>query len=151
MADEYDHLFITHFKDCADDMVNEGDAAGAELPPNLDPPLGAMRAADVPEASAYVTTSWVKQIDHEAEWALEHEHDFDEIIMFCGNNPDNPDDLGAEIYMTVGGERHVITTTSSVFIPAGTKHCPLGFHHVRRPFRFIAIALSGDGQYRSIG
>lgn len=44
-------------------------------------------------------------------------------------------------------ERHIITTSGSVYIPAGLKHCPLGFNRVDRPFRFLAIALSGDGHY----
>ncbi|MDI3387825.1 hypothetical protein QIS99_16685 [Streptomyces sp. B-S-A8] len=148
MADKFGHLFVTQFPECGDDMVNEGDAAGFELPANLSEPWAAMRAADVPTASAYITTSWVGEVDTEVEWVREHEHDYDEILMFVGNDPENADDLGAEIYMTIEGEKRVLTTTSSVFIPAGTKHCPLGFHHVRRPFRFFAVALSGNGHYQ---
>jgi hypothetical protein len=34
-----------------------------------------------------------------------------------------------------------------VYIPAGLKHCPPGFNRIDRPFRFLAIALSGDGHY----
>lgn len=148
MTDKYEHLFVRHFAECADDMVNEGDAAGKELPPNLSGPWAAMRAEDVPGASAYITTSWVHPVGHEVEWVREHEHDYDEILMFVGNDPDNPDDLGAEVFMTIEGEKHVLTTSSSVFIPAGTKHCPLGFHGVERPFRFFAVALSGTGHYQ---
>ena len=147
MSDKYDELFVTHFAECADDMVNEGDAAGKKLPPNLSDPWAAMRAEDVPKASAYITTSWVHEINEETEWVREHQHDYDEILMFLGNDADNPDDLGAEIYMTIEGERHRLTTTSSVFVPAGTKHCPLGFYNVRRPFRFFAFAMSGTGHY----
>src|SRR5699024_6503512 len=126
MTDQYERLFVRHFAECADDMVNEGDAAGKDLPPNLSEPWAAMRAEDVPNASAYITTSWVHEVDHEVEWVREHEHDYDEILMFVGNDPDDPDDLGGEVYMTIEGEKHVLTTSSSVFIPAGTKHCPLG-------------------------
>lgn len=148
MADKYDHLFVTHFQECGADMVNEGEAAGKELPGNLSQPWAAMRSQDVPEATAYITTSWVHPVDHEVDWVSEHEHDYDEILMFLGNDPANPDDLGAEVFMTIEGEKHVLTTTSSVFIPRGTKHCPLGFHGVDRPFRFFAVALSGHGHYR---
>ncbi len=45
-----------------------------------------------------------------------------------------------EIYLDIKGERHIITTSGTVYIPAGTKHCPLGFNRVDRPFRFLAIA-----------
>ncbi|MFI0420032.1 hypothetical protein [Spongiactinospora sp. 9N601] len=147
MSGKYGNLFVTHFQECGGDMVYEGEPAGQRLPPNLDEPLAAMRSADVAQATTYITTSWVKEIDHEVEWVREHEHVYDEILMFVGNDPNNPDDLGGEVYMTIEGERHVLTTTSSVFIPAGTKHCPLGFYKVERPFRFFAVALSGTGRY----
>ncbi|GII64716.1 hypothetical protein Skr01_48010 [Sphaerisporangium krabiense] len=147
MSGKYDHLFVTNFKECASDMVYEGDVAGQRLPPNLSEPLAAMRAADVASASTYITTSWVSQIDHEVEWVREHEHIYDEVLMFVGNDPNNQNDLGGEVYMTIEGEKHVFTTTTSVFIPAGTKHCPLGFHKVDRPFLFFAVALSGTGNY----
>lgn len=32
----------------------------------------------------------------------------------------------------------------SVYIPAGTRHCPLGFNRVDRPFRFSALSLSTE-------
>ncbi|WP_028924092.1 hypothetical protein [Pseudonocardia acaciae] len=147
MAGTYDHLFVTEMQECRLDMVNEGEAAGKPLPPNLSDPWAAMRSSDVPGATAYITTSWVHEVDHDVEWVEEHDHEYDEILMFLGNDPNNVNDLGGEVYMTVEGEQHILTTTSSLFIPRGTKHCPLGFKSVSRPFRFIAVALSGNGKY----
>ncbi|MGH3586216.1 MAG: hypothetical protein ACRDQ0_07810 [Pseudonocardia sp.] len=149
VAENYEHLFITEMKDCRDDMVNEGAAAGKPLPPNLSAPWALMRATDVPEATAYITTSWVHEVDHEVEWVEEHDHTYDEVLMFLGNDPNDPNALGAEVYLTIEGTEHLITTTSSVFIPKGTKHCPLGFKSVTTPFRFIAVAMSGTGHYRT--
>ena len=34
-------------------------------------------------------------------------------------------------------ERHVITESSLVFIPAKFIHCPISYHNVKRPFIFI--------------
>lgn len=146
---KHDRLFITELHECADDMVNEGEAAGKQLPPNLSEPWALMRAADVPEATAYVTTSWIhpKDGDERVLWVHEHEHDYDEILMFLGADAAHPGDLGGTIFMTIDGEEHTLTTTSSVFIPRGVKHCPLGFHGVERPIRFIAVAMSGNGHY----
>lgn len=143
----YEHLFVRDLVDCRDDMINEAEQVGRPLPQNLSRPWALMRADDVPEAKAYITMSWVHPTDEETFWVQEHEHDYDEMLVFTGSNPENPRDLGAEVYMEIEGERHIITTSSSVYIPAGTKHCPLGFHRVERPFRFLAIALSGDGHY----
>ncbi|MDA3147307.1 hypothetical protein JSO19_07925 [Leucobacter sp. UCMA 4100] len=143
----YEHLFVRDLKDCRFDMVNEAEAAGRELPKNLSRPWALMRASDVPEAKAYITMSWVHPTSEETFWVHEHEHEYDEVLVFTGSNPEDPKDLGAEVYLGIEGERHLITTSGSVYIPAGTKHCPLGFNRVDRPFRFLAIALSGDGHY----
>lgn len=143
----YEHLFVRDLVDCRDDMINEAEQVGRPLPKNLSRPWALMRSDDVPEAKAYLTMSWVHPTDEETFWVQEHEHDYDEMLVFTGSNSEDPRDLGAEVYMEIEGERHIITTSSSVYIPAGTKHCPLGFNRVDRPFRFLAIALSGDGHY----
>jgi len=145
---KYDDLFTLEAKQCADDMVNEGAAVQKPLPPNCSEPWALLRAEEVPQASAYITTSWIHADPNEHDWVDEHVHDYDEVLMFLGNDPEHPNDLGAEIYMTIDGEKHVLTTTSSVFIPAGVKHCPLGFYSVQRPFRFMAVAMSGNGNYQ---
>lgn len=62
-----------------------------------------------------------------------HTHDYDEVIAFIGTDTNNPYDLGAEVELYLGDERHIITKTSLVFIPAGLKHCPLIFLRVDRP------------------
>jgi hypothetical protein len=62
-----------------------------------------------------------------------HSHDYDEVIAFFGSEPVNPHDLGAEVELWLGEEKHIITKTSLVFIPAGLKHAPLVFIEVKRP------------------
>ena len=148
-APPYERLFTRELRDCATDMVNEGEAAGSERPANLSEPWAIVRAADVPEAQAYITMSWVYPTDEPQHWVDEHVHDYDEELVWTGSDPDAPHDLGAEVTFEIDGERHTVTTSGSVYIPAGTRHCPLGFARVDRPFRFMAIALSDDGHYLS--
>jgi len=62
-----------------------------------------------------------------------HSHDYDEVIAFFGTDHNDPYDLGAEVELWLGDEKHIITKTSLVFIPAGLKHCPLIFLRVDRP------------------
>ena len=62
-----------------------------------------------------------------------HTHDYDEVIAFIGTDLDDPHDLGAEVELWLGDEKHIITKSSLVFIPAGLKHCPLTFLRVDRP------------------
>ena len=86
--------------------------------------------------------SWVMprpaMTEEEVEAAKErgpkaHTHDYDEIFGFIGTNHDDPYDLGAEVELWLGDERHIITKTSLVFVPAGLKHSPLVFRRVDRP------------------
>lgn len=144
MSNNYGHLFITDMQVCAEDLVNEGEAAGEELPHNLSQPYGLMRKADIDQAAAFAAYSWVYPTSESVLWVHEHKHDFDEVLLWMGSDPGNVDDLGGELYMTVEEERHVMDTTGAVYIPAGYRHCPLGFESVRRPFTFIALALSGE-------
>jgi hypothetical protein len=64
----------------------------------------------------------------------------DEIIGFFGNDPDNPYDLGGEIEIWLENDRHVITSSALIFVPAGMKHCPLSLLRVDRPiFHFTTV------------
>jgi hypothetical protein len=62
-----------------------------------------------------------------------HTHDYDEVIAFFGTDLNDPHGLGAEVELWLGDEKHIITKSSLVFIPAGLKHCPLTFLRVDRP------------------
>jgi hypothetical protein len=62
-----------------------------------------------------------------------HTHEYDEVIAFFGTDLNDPHDLGAEVELWLGDEKHIITKTSLVFVPAGLKHCPLTFLRVDRP------------------
>jgi hypothetical protein len=62
-----------------------------------------------------------------------HAHDYDEVIAFFGTDLNDPDDLGAEVELWLEDEKHIITKTSLVFVPAGLRHCPLIFLKVDKP------------------
>ncbi len=73
-----------------------------------------------------------------------HSHNNAEILCFVGGDPSNIKDLGAEIDVTLGAERekHVITQTSCVSIPANLPHCPLNIRKVTKPIVFLEISLT---------
>ena len=66
-----------------------------------------------------------------------HNHAFDEYLIFLGTDPEDLFDLGGEVELWVGDEKHIITKTCVVFVPKGTYHTPLYIHRVDRPFMFI--------------
>lgn len=73
-----------------------------------------------------------------------HVHDFDEILCFVGGNPMDFRDFGAEVELSLGEEleKHIITTTTFVYVPKGLIHCPIQFKRVDKPIIFSAISLA---------
>jgi hypothetical protein len=73
-----------------------------------------------------------------------HKHNFGEMFLFCGTNPNNINELGAEaeFYLGEGAEleKVVINTPSSVYVPAGLAHFPLIWKNVKRPVVFVVVA-----------
>lgn len=81
-----------------------------------------------------------------------HTHDFDQVVYFLGGDPSNIGDFGAVVEMSVGDplEKHTITYTSCVYIPAGVLHCPLNIKSVTKPIIFIDITLSPGASIRPL-
>lgn len=98
----------------------------------------------VVEGAFHMNTAWYLKAADTLE-KVPHTHDSDEIIGFFGSNPEDPYDLGGEIEIWLEDEKHILTRTSMIFVPAGMKHNPLILHRVDRPiFHFTTVP---GGQY----
>ena len=84
----------------------------------------------VPGSDTYIEIGWVYEMPEPNPHIHEHDHDYPEIVMHIGADPDNPEELGAEIEFVVGGEKIVINKTSALFIPEGVEHGPLTWKRV---------------------
>jgi hypothetical protein len=75
-----------------------------------------------------------------------HSHDFDIYLIFLGFDPGGMGKLGAEIEMSFGeeGEKYIINSPTTVYIPKGLVHCPLEFKRVDKPVLFIHLHLPPD-------
>jgi hypothetical protein len=71
----------------------------------------------------------------------EHTHDFDEIVIHLGTDPANPEDLGGEIEICIGGEPFLIKNTSAIYIPKGLKHGPLNWKKFEKPHLELTIMI----------
>jgi quercetin dioxygenase-like cupin family protein len=71
-----------------------------------------------------------------------HSHPFDEYLVFLGTDPDDIYELHGEVEFWIDGEKHLITKSCAVFVPADLEHCPLYMHRVDRPFMFITTGNS---------
>jgi hypothetical protein len=87
----------------------------------------------------YIESSLVsrKSDENDGPGSRPNNHDWDEYLLFLGTNPEDPFELGGEVEFWVEDEKHIITKTTTVFIPAGTYHLPYYIRRVDRPFAFV--------------
>jgi hypothetical protein len=95
----------------------------------------------IPGVKTYIETGWVLDMPDPNPHIMEHTHDYDEIVIHLGINPDDPEDLGAEIEFYLGGEKLVLNKTSTVYVPKGVRHGPLIWKRVDRPHLEMTIML----------
>ena len=83
----------------------------------------------------FVTAGWVLK---ESVNNTIHDHSYDEYLGLFGSDTDHPEDLCGEIEFTLGGEKHTITKSCVIFIPAGVSHGPINNKKVDKPIFYIA-------------
>lgn len=105
------------------------------------PSMTLMSRALVADCNNYVECGWIFAMPDPNPSIHEHVHDHDEIVVHLGTDPDNPEDLGAEIDFYLDGQPLTITKTSAIFVPRGIKHGPLIWKRVDRPHMEMAIML----------
>ena len=92
---------------------------------------------DIIEGSNHFWASWVTSLPIPAHGP--HTHSHDELLVMLGSDPDNPKDLGCEVELCMGPEmeKHLITESTLVYVPANLVHCPIRFRNLRKPFIFV--------------
>ena len=101
----------------------------------------------VPGCNTYLEYMWVWEMPNPAAIEMSHAHNYDEIVLNIGSNPENPADLGAEIEAYLGGEEQVTDTTSAVYIPKNVKHGPVKWTKFSRPHIQMSIMIgTGDAK-----
>ena len=99
---------------------------------------------DVVPGAIQMNTAWYRTDPERDPIFEEHVHDdCDELIGFFGSDPDNPNDLNAEVEFTIGGEAHLLTKSSIIFVPAGVSHNPMRIRNVKRPIFHFSVVTSG--------
>jgi hypothetical protein len=116
-----------------------------ELKGRQNPTMTFMSGDLVPGSNTYIEVGWIYQMPDPNPHILRHKHNYSEIVMHLGNDPANPEDLGAEIDFGVGNETLKITKTSAIYVPKGVPHGPLVWQKVKRPHIQMAIMLDCPG------
>ncbi len=107
------------------------------------PSLTLMSNELVPGSNIDVMFNWIlKKPDIKSDEPLSHAHDYDEMILNIGTDPNNPEDLGGEVVGFLGDEKHTLNKTSAVFIPRNVEHGVFSFNRLDRPYIQMAIKLN---------
>ena len=88
--------------------------------------------------------SWYNKPDSE-HLGYPHKHTVPEIIGFFGSNPEEPNNLNAEIELWLEDEMFVLTKSAMIFIPANMTHCPIIIKRVDKPIFHFSVV--DDGTY----
>jgi hypothetical protein len=92
----------------------------------------------------YADFGWLWSGSAKGYSVTEHSHDFDEVIGFIGTKGGlkDPHDLGGEMEIWLGGEKHLVTKSCLIFVPKGLKHCPLRFNRIDAPILFFSVGMT---------
>jgi len=92
------------------------------------------------------TTLGYHCINDHYEVPMMHSHNFHELLCFLGGNPEDINDLGAEISICLGdeAEQHVITTAAVISLPPGLKHGFLKVRKITRPIVFLEVSATQE-------
>ena len=82
------------------------------------------------------------------KWQV-HVHDVDEMLLFCGTDPEHPWDLGGEIEIVIGDETYILTKSSLIFLPAGLKHSTPLINRVDKPIFHFSTVLNKEYNYET--
>ncbi len=111
---------------------------------NRIPPMTLMSGNLVPGAKMYIETGWVLGMPDPNPHIGEHSHDYDEIVLHLGTDPNHPEDLGGEIEILMNGQPLTINSTSALFVPKGVKHGPLTWKKFEKPHLELTIMVGAS-------
>jgi hypothetical protein len=127
------------------DPVREG-AADTSVRNRTYPPMTYMSSALVPEATYTLQFGWVWGMPEPGAYLTRQVSDYDQVLVTIGGDPRKPEDLGADIEYSLGGQVFNIDSTGAIFVPRGVPYGPLTYRAFRHPHvRIVLVLGSGKG------
>ncbi len=134
---EYSKNFVQELK-CAP----QGDAAFQEFYKSFSNRILWIDENVVP-GSMQMNTAWYYNSVEKSPVFPEHEHPEDEIIGFFGSNPDDKNNLNAEITFSINGESRTLTKSTLIFVPGGVPHAIEAIKNVKKPVFHFSLVRGG--------
>lgn len=104
------------------------------------PTMTYMSHTQINAASTYIEFGWIWDKVVPGISKMAHDN-FDEIVLHIGGDPNDPEDLGADMEFGIGDELFQFSKSYAMWIPRGVVHGPLNWHNVRKPHIEMAIML----------
>jgi hypothetical protein len=101
---------------------------------------------DMVKDSFYIDYVWLYEGFGQAP-AEVHDHEWPELMVMTGCDPEHPYDVGGTFSIVLGDETHYINKSTLVCIPAHLMHCPWKFLEVKKPT--LIFTASPAGMYNS--
>ena len=95
----------------------------------------------VPESNVYVDFGWIPGMPGLNPPIPDHSHDYEEVVLLIGNDPENPEVLGAEIEFCINDQPLLFNTTTAIFAPKSLKHGPLTWKKFERPHLLMPVVI----------
>lgn len=93
------------------------------------------------EGCIYGDVCWIKEPFQRNDF---FKHRSDELLMFIGSDPDDPENLNAEIDLWIENDKISLKTTSIVFVPAGAAHGRIEVKNMTKPVFHYTCHLNTD-------
>ena len=71
-------------------------------------------------------------------------HDSDELLVFIGSDPNDPENLNSEIELSIENDKLTFNRTSIVFVPAHTAHGRIKVKNVTKPVFHYTCHINTD-------
>src|SRR3990172_3065198 len=139
---KYGKYFITGFQ-----TPEQRSAWGRNVSPKDEFPLLSIGADTIKGLMCFAQCNWfwpsLLKTKLETRSTKPHSHTYDEVIGLIGTDFDNPHDLHGEVEMYIGGEKHIVTQSCLVYLPAGLEHGPFRELKMERPIFQFEFGLNG--------
>ncbi len=106
------------------------------------PTMTYMSRTQINVANYYIEFGWIWGKVEPPIPKMVHDS-LDEIVLHIGGDPENPEDLGADMEFGMGDDLLQFNTSYGMWVPKGVIHGPLNWHEVRKPHIEMAIMLGG--------
>jgi hypothetical protein len=113
---------------------------GTEVTNALKSPAGIyVNSKILPGCQNYIDFGWISELPDPNPPIPFHDHDFEEIVLNVGHDPNNPADLGAEVEFCIDKCAFTFHKTTVTYIPRGIPHGPMTWKKLKQPNLLMPI------------